>query len=73
MVLVCKQWDNEYVVDSWYLNFLFIFGLLKVKGCVSFLFRKKKMTSFWTLILYQGIIYHGCINIIPWLYIFSNF
>ena len=38
MELVCKQRDNENVVDSSYLDFLFIFGLLKVTGCVSFLF-----------------------------------
>ena len=46
MELVCKQWDNENVVDNWCLDFLFIFGLLKVKGCVSFLFWKKKWQGF---------------------------
>ena len=46
MVLVCKQWDNENVVESWCLDFHFIFGLLKAKGCVSFLFRKKKRQVF---------------------------
>ena len=46
MVLVCKQWENENVVDSWYLNFLFIFGLLKVKVVFLFYLERKKWQVF---------------------------
>ena len=69
MEIVCKQWDNENVVDSWYLDFLFIFGLLKLKGCVSFLFWKKKWQRF-ELQYCAKVLF---ITVIPRLYIFPNF